>query len=176
MALHSPETLQSQLSQMSRSLIHFNARSLRKNIDAITNFISSVQHAFTFICISETWLSDADNGMSGFPSYQAEYCHRQTDSHGGAAIFLSQDVAYTRRCDLELNVTHCESMWIEVDRSFLNNEKNLRLGCIYRSPSSSLCDFLRRLSEVLSLLTFENKNVVIVGDVNINLLDTDSTS
>lgn len=73
-------------------------------------------------------------------------------------------------------MNHCKSVWVEVDRSFLNNEKNLILGCIYRSPSSSLCDFLRHLSKVLSELTFENKNVVIVGDVNINLLDTYSTS
>lgn len=135
MALLSHVDVKSRLTVNKRSLIHFNARSLRKNIDAITNFIASLQHAFTFICISETWLSEADNNLSGFPSYQAEYCHRPTDSHGGAAIFISQDVTYTRRFDLAVNVNHCESVWIEVDRSFLNhNNKNLILGCIYRSP------------------------------------------
>lgn len=71
------------LSTNKRSLIHFNARSVHKNIDAMNNFIASLLHAFTFICISETWITDADNNMNGFTSYQAEYCHCQTDNHGG---------------------------------------------------------------------------------------------
>lgn len=50
------------------------------------------------------------------------------------------------------------------------------LGCIYRSPSSSSSEFLASLDAVLCKLSLENKNVVIVGDININLLDTDSKS
>lgn len=48
------------------------------------------------------------------------------------------------------------------------------LGCIYRSPSSSDSEFLANLDAVFFKLSLENKNVVIVGDININLLDSDS--
>lgn len=171
----SPEEAKSRLSNHNRSLIHFNARSLRKNFDTINNFIASLSHSFTFICISETWLSDSDGNMCAFPSYQTEYCHRMSDSHGGTAIFISSDVPYMRRHDLSLNVSLCESVWIEVDRTFLShNNKNFILGCIYRSPSSSLTDFLLGLDVILNKLTAENKDVLLVGDININLLDTEA--
>lgn len=50
------------------SAIHFNAWSLRKHYDEIYNFLASLDHTFSLICISETWLSQADN-LFGFPSY-----------------------------------------------------------------------------------------------------------
>ena len=40
------------------SLIHFNARSLQKNFNDITNFLSLLKHSFSIIAISETWIFD----------------------------------------------------------------------------------------------------------------------
>lgn len=176
MSLLSPDELKNVLLGKNRSLIHFNARSLRKNYDAINNFIASLHHSFSVICISETWLCNADCNLYGFPSYQAEYCHRMSSIHGGAAIFISPEIKYSRRQDLSINVPQCETVWIEIDKSFFSEcHKNIVLGIIYRSPSSSTPDFVLGLASVFSKVSAENKCAVIVGDININLLDTTST-
>ena len=39
------------------SIIHFNARSLYKNFEDISIFLSSLKHSFTIIAVSETWIS-----------------------------------------------------------------------------------------------------------------------
>lgn len=175
MALFSPDQSKLALQRINRSLIHFNARSIRKNNDYISTFLRSLEHSFSFICLSETWLCNDDALLYGFPHYQSEFCHRPSSSHGGAAIFISQLISYSRRLDIAINVTHCESVFIELDKSFIEGaDKNFILGCIYRSPSSSVPEFLASLDAVFEKLSLENKNVVLVGDININLLDIDS--
>lgn len=155
--------------------IHFNARSLRKHYDEFHSVLSLAGHPFSIICISESWLKDSDKNLYCFPSYSAEYCHRTTSSYGGSAIFIFSDIGYRRRHDLSLNVADCESVWIELDKSaFGSDGRNTIFGSIYRSPSSSLPNFCNELSILLQSATSENKNIVVMGDININILDTNS--
>lgn len=97
------------------SAVHVNARSLRKHYNEFHTLFSSTTSPISVICVSETWLSESDKNLYGFPSYTAEYCHRRNSSHGGSAIFVLGSVTYKRRLDLSLNVPDCESVWIEVD-------------------------------------------------------------
>lgn len=154
------------------SAIHFNARSLRKNYDDILAQLSSLNHYFSFICISETWLSPDDANLFCFPNYTPEYNNRTTSNHGGAAIFVASNINYKRRNDLHLSVEKCESVWIELDEPSLPTEfcKTI-IGSIYRSPSSPVSTFCTELTKLLSSLATEKKSVVILGDMNINLSD-----
>lgn len=162
------------LSRAGFSAIHFNARSLKKHHAEISAQLQSFMHKFSAICLSETWLSDADRDLYGFPDYSSEYAHRAEAPYGGSAIFISKHLAYIRRNDLQINVPKCESVWIEFDDSFClpNSSKKTVLGSIYRSPSSNSSDFCLSFSLLLDKLSFENKNVLIMGDFNFNLLDT----
>lgn len=171
MAYIKAKDIQSFFTSSYHSLIHFNSRSLRKHYDEFHALISLATHPFPIICVSETWLSEDDKNLYCFPSYNSEYSHRVTSSHGGAAIFLLSCINYRRRTDLFLNVADCESVWIEVtDSDFVIDSKNVIIGSIYRSPCSSIPNFCLELENLLHSLSHENKTVIIVGDVNINLL------
>lgn len=62
-------------------------------------------------------------------------------------------------------------MWIEVtDTDIAIGSKNVIIGTIYRSPNSAIGNFCLELEKCLHSLSHENKTVIIVGDVNINLL------
>lgn len=175
MASLSPTNVRSLISDNNPCLVHLNARSLRRNHDNISSFLTSLSVPFSFICITETWLCQADTNMFGFPSYQSEYCHRSNDCHGGSAIFISDKIPYTRRRDISIPIAQCESVWIELDHSFLSvDSKKFVLGCIYRSPSSCSSEFMIHLDRIFNILAAENKHVLIVGDININLLDIDN--
>lgn len=154
------------------SAIHFNARSLKKHYDDILAQLSSVGHDFSFICLSETWLSPDDGNLFCFPNYVSEYNNRTTSNHGGAAIFIAPNINYKRRNDLTLSVEKCESVWIELDEPSLPAEFSKSIiGCIYRSPSSPVSTFCAELTKLLSTLALERKSVAILGDININLSD-----
>lgn len=157
------------------SIIHFNARSLHKRFDIIDGFLTSLSCSFSMIAITETWLSDDDKNLYCFHNFNSEYCNRITSNYGGAAIFVSSGIAYRRRHDLFFTVDNCESVWVEIDNCFLTGDnKNLIFGCVYRSPSSPISDFCTNLDHILHKISIENKNVVIMGDFNINLLDEGS--
>lgn len=72
----------------------------------------------------------------------------------------------------QVKAGHCESVWLEFEHSFLNRDnKKFILGCIYRSPSSPVSQFCANLQHSLNAISLENKNAIIMGDININLLD-----
>lgn len=154
------------------SAIHFNACSLKKNFDHIHTLLHRLKHHFSVLCFSETWLSSDDRNLYSFRDYHCEFANRTRDAHGGSAIFISKQLPYTRRTDIEISVAKCESVWIELEPvSTINNKKSV-FASIYRSPSSDAADFCNALAVVLDKLTFENKNVFVMGDININLLDS----
>ena len=45
------------------SIIHFNARSLIKLFNSITNYLYSLHHKFDIIVISETWLNEYNKDL-----------------------------------------------------------------------------------------------------------------
>lgn len=59
-------------------------------------------------------------------------------------------------------------------RSHLLIQKNCIIGAMYRSPTSSYTDCCNKLDCALHVLASEDKFVVLLGDVNINILDNNS--
>lgn len=131
-----------------------------------------MNHHFSIICFSETWLTSDDRDLYGLTGYDCEYDHRSGCSYGGSAIFVSKQLTYSRRTDLKINVPKCESVWVEIDPIDSSDLKKTVFGTVYRSPSSNASDFCEAFFLVLDKLSFESKNVFIMGDFNINLLDS----
>ena len=64
-----------------------------------------------------------------------------------------------------------ESTFVEIINK---NEKNMVSGCIYKHPKQTILDFLdNHLLPLLEKLSHENKEILIMGDFNINLLNYD---
>lgn len=159
------------------SLIHLNIRSLRKNYNSLIAFLSLINHNFSFICLSETWLSPDDRNLYALSGYNAEYCYRATPRGGGSAVFIKSSLSYKRRNDLAFSNMFCESVWIEFDKSvFSVDGRNTVLGCIYRSPASSQSEFCFQFDKLLHTITNENKNIIICGDINVNIIDPTNQS
>lgn len=168
--------LLSKSSSSHKSVIHFNTRSFPKNKDDVMNFLSLSAHTFSVICLSETWLSPSDDKLFTVNGYDAEYDHRKSDRHGGSAILISKQLSYKRRSDIAFNVDKVESVWIEFDRASFPSNKNTIIASIYRSPSSSYTHFCAQLDIILNRLNCENKNLIIVGDINIDITDITNSS
>ncbi|XP_065679802.1 uncharacterized protein LOC136094122 [Hydra vulgaris] len=125
------------------------------------------------IAISETRLNydktlRTDINLNG-------YVFEHTDSHsnkGGTLIYIKSELKYNLRSDLIIQEKkELESTFIEL---LLPSEKNIIVGCIYR-PCMNTNDFnITHMQTLLDKLSLENKNIVLLGDFNINLLKYDS--
>lgn len=153
------------------SAIHSNARILKKNSSQISTLLHCLNHHLSIIFFSETWLTCNDRDIYGFADHGCEYDHRSGIPYGDSAIFISKQLTYCRRNDLSINVPKCESVWIELDSIDSSKPKRTVFGAVDRSPSSNAVDFCDALLVVFDKLSFENQNVFIMGDFNINLLD-----
>ena len=73
--------------------------------------------------------------------------------------------------NLLTNYSLYESVFVEIMRP---HGKNIIVGCLYRPPDASLNDFNRSVEDILTAISFENKLSYIMGDFNINILNSHS--
>ena len=123
------------------------------------------------IGISESRLQTSKQHKTNIslPNYVYERTPTES-SKGGTLSYLDKNLKYKLRKDL--NIYHkgmIESTFVEIINK---NEKNMVAGCIYKHPKQTIPDFLdNRLLPLLEKLSNENKQILIMGDFNINLLN-----
>ena len=158
------------------SFFHTNIASLSKHFDELSSLFTNLNHSFDIIGISETKLSHnpvLNLNLSGY-----SFVHTPSDSNaGGVGLYISNSVVYKPRNDLSemlFSSKSLESIFIEI---FHKHRKNILVGCIYKHPHMDVGEFNSLyISPFLSKVSLENKNLILLGDFNINLLQSDSDS
>ena len=110
------------------SIIHINARSLRRKLDLLDSEVTDHK----VITTSETWLSaDIKNNEISIDGYHPPVRKdRSDDPHGGVAIYVKNSLICKERHDL--SISQLEAVWIETK---IGQDK-LLIGSFYRPPNS----------------------------------------
>ena len=149
------------------SILHCNIRSLPKNLSLLNDVLLMVKELPNIIAITETRLAEDSHHNIRIPGYIFLGVNSKT-SAGGVGIYISENINFTRRNYLDLALTEgVENCWIEIQRT---KQKNVVIGCIYRHPSQNRETFHEAIETKLNLLTDENCEVYIAGDINIDFL------
>ena len=156
------------------SLCHLNNRSIRKNLGSLEFTLENLQHEFSLIGITETWLKDDDCDLFAIQGYNVVKKHRQNRSGGGVALFIKDNIEYTIRSELSTFNDQLESVFIEINKDALTTDKNIIIGVIYRIPNINLIAFNTQIASVLEQLRLEKNLVYLMGDYNIDLLNAGS--
>ena len=158
------------------SLLHLNISSLPFHIDEFTNLLSELNSNFKIIGITETRLTTKKDPVNSIeiPNYNIEHTPTESDK-GGALLYISKEINYKTRDDLKIYKKKLlESKFIEV---LSGSNKNTIVGCIYKHRGLTTqefnCDFLQPLIDKLAT---ENKNIVLLGDFNVDLLHYESNN
>ncbi len=159
--------------QAELSLIHFNSRSLNKNIDQITDYLKTLNHKFEILAFSETWLNKnkVSPSLINLDGYNFIHDDRSHKRGGGVGLFISDKFNYTLRSDLKLpNSTEYDTLFIEID----TKPKSSIIAVLYRPPDSQFYPFIDHLSTTIDKINKEHKPAFICGDFNIDLLKIQS--
>ena len=156
------------------SLCHINIRSLKANMDDFENYFNMLKIKFSFIGVTKTWLNGATCDLYVLDDYELIERHRPNKIGGGIGFFVKTGVSSKYRDDLTIFCDHCESLFIEIDKSVFGSGRDLLIAVIYRPPNTEL--FTDVLKDVLEKVQLENKLLYLMGDYNINLLNVDSHS
>ena len=150
------------------SLLHLNARSLNKNFDALQILLSSLNFTFDVIAVTETWFNSSTNiDMYDLQEYSLISKCRTSKSGGGVALYLKNNLIYNILHDFTCSESNYEMMFIEIT----TKPKPIIVACIYRPPDSDISCFNEKMQNVLEMLESEQKDIYILGEFNINLLN-----
>ena len=156
------------------SLIHLNIRSAARNMSKFESYLSNLDHRFSIIALSENWLKDHNHSLYDMYGYQSEHRYRPLRGGGGVSLLVKSDIEYFVRNDLCLQNSSAESLFIEIDKSFIGKSQDAVVGVIYRPPDTDMTAFNDYLNSLLIKTKAEKKLLYILADFNINLLNADT--
>ena len=131
---------------------------MSKNFESFREFLDSLCFTFSAICLSETWITN----------YVSLHQTRKNHRGGWLYIFLLESLSYKVRDDLAVNSSAIECLCVEV---FNKNSKSIVLNLAYRPPNGDPNEIENHFKNILSKREITNKELVLVGDFNINVLD-----
>ena len=167
------KTLRQSRSKYGKNLVfaHVNVNSLREKCDYFRNLLCD--HLVDVLCITETKLSDddtiADLHIEGYKFHRKD----RSKKSGGIITWVRSDIPHYRDIDLEFRVddtTLIESMVINLTVK----KEQWYLLVTYKNPKVSDLMFVDTLTCFYNdLLTAASvKEIVMLGDININMLQT----
>jgi exonuclease III len=162
-------------------IFNTNARSLLKNFnqfEILLKQLSTQNFTFEILTFTETWLNSSLEHFINFENYTPIMKHKlPVKEGGGLAIFVKTDIQFRIRNDLSFPIekqNQFDGIFIELQPKN-RQTRPLVLGNIYRSPSfNNISDFSQNLSAIIEKLNNENKDIVIVGDLNVDLIKSNT--
>lgn len=143
------------------SLIFMNIRSLRTNFNSFMASIYNIIDKIKIIILVETNINDNENNFYVIPGFNSTFFNRPDKGGGGIAVYIKESIAYK-------NIS-TKTTAFEVLNITLKTKDEISLIAIYRPPSPNLNTFFEELEELLKTIK-KQRNVIMVGDINIDIL------
>ena len=109
------------------SVFHSNVISLDKNLNKVEEIFVDCKNRPSIIAISETGLNgDITSEQVSIDGYHEL---ERDDSHtikGGVGIYVTEQLDYDTRDDLQLKVENCEDLWLQVETGSCKNMQSFR--------------------------------------------------
>lgn len=153
------------------NLLQINTCSIKdmSRFDRFLHFIESLTVKLDIIVVGETWIQQETIGLYNIPGFRAHFSCRNGNG-GGLCVYVRNDL--THRVIEIIADDDFFSILIEVE---LNHRHSFKLSSIYRPPrGSSVEKLLNYLDGILS--KYSGSNLLVVGDVNVNMRRLSSTS
>ena len=150
----------------SLSFLHFNIRSHVLHFDSLESTIKRFNPEIDIIGLCETRLPKGFNAKK----IEIEGYHEFVATHsslacGGTGFYISKNIMFFRRHDLEFDIESCETTIIEIKSSL--NRKDTIVAVIYRHPHQNYESFFEKISFFVQKVS-SSYHVVILGDINID--------
>ena len=150
-------------------VFHQNVNGIYRKIDEIKIMFLETRNKIQIFGVTETHLSPSYNTCSvEIDGYDFIRKDRSNGKGGGVGCYIEKDLNWQRRTDLEKE--NIEAIWIEL---FVKNSSSILICIIYRPPDSSKylsSTFEEKLDDVLMTTAVEEKETIILGDINCDFL------
>lgn len=148
---------------LSLNIFYININRLKNKTERLEYLLHSLQQQIDVIILSETFLFQSECNFINLPNYYVFHNTRESRDGGGISVFVHNTI--------DFQLVHQE---VTLENEFViihSKSLNVTLICVYKPPHTSTSEFLI----ILDRITSKYKNLIIVGDCNLNLMnETDS--
>lgn len=148
------------------NIFHCNIRSLRSNFDELICYLSNLMFPFDIIVLSEIWIKLSETQFYKISGYNEFFQCRDSNKSGGVVIYVRNNLTNFINVPFVMKTGECVSIY--------SKSNDFQIIGMYRSHQYNPKEFLTEFEENLKSNKF--KNIYIIGDININILDTSSLS
>ncbi len=152
-------------------ITHWNVQCLTNKTDQLQKQVYEQRDQPDICGIIETWLSDKyDDSFVNMPSYHNPPQRKDGTkaAHQGIITYISNRYDYDRRYDLE--VSSIETIWIEIKPS---KSAYILVCTVYRPEEERMPEWNVKFMQEMESAYIENKEIILMGDFNIDLLRDD---
>lgn len=150
-------------------LYHSNIRSIVKNFDELQVLLYDLNMNFEIIALTETWMLKNYENFT-LEGYTTHYNHGSINQNDGAIAFVKNTLSHEVNTEA---IGEVKSLRIKVKMP--DTGEYFYVSVIYRPPSTRVETFVHDFGIYLRTHCNE-RNEIIVGDLNINILTEDDTS
>ena len=147
----------------------FHAQGRKANFESLLSSLASYP---SFIVLTETWNTTDNILLCNLEGYHVEHTFRVSSVGGGVSIFCLNEFKIEKLNELSLCNDFIETCTIQMD---IGTTSIIVIG-IYRPPSSPVDSFIEALESIICNQRLNNRLVLIAGDMNLNLSNTDNLS
>ena len=152
------------------TIICYNIRSFHSNHDSFFAALQSDSSYPEVLVFCETWFSE-DN-LVNIPNYNSFHTFRPDNRGGGVSVYVRDTLFSTCIIDLSFQNPTIETCSVQLT---INRIKYYIIG-IYRPHSDSVPNFIEALTLILNNPIIKDKNCILLGDLNINILNETQTN
>jgi hypothetical protein len=143
-------------------IVHQNIRSARKNFDNFLSHIIKNIDEIDVIVLTEIYIYQKELKFYNIEGFHLFAKPREFNRGGGIIIYVKNDLKIN---EINIELLSTESL-------ILNLNNCVNIVALYRPPSNCKKTFLDELKNKI-LKNKELNNTIIIGDININILDND---
>ena len=151
-----------------------NISPLPFHFDKLYALLSELDHSPDIIAISECCLKSSTKSIVkiNLENYCVEHTPTES-SNGGTLLHIKNDISYKVRNHLKIYKSkELELIFMEIINK---TSKNTIVGCIYKHPTISISEFNNTyIKDLLVKANSENREIMLMGDFNTNLLNYES--
>lgn len=159
------------------SVFHLNIRSLNSNVRSLCQFLQLITLKFDVIVLTEICAYNITYYNNILPGYRLFYRLPLNSKVGGVGMFIKScyDVQEVPQFNIAASDNNkVENMWLEVTDANANSK--IIIGGVYRHPNQNFTAFRDNLESTLDKLSSQSVPCIIAGDMNIDLVKSDSHS
>ena len=151
------------------STYFYNIDGNKTNFDEFAVNVKSITNEFCVIGLAETNIDPCNKDLYMLDGYSSCYESKKEgkDKGSGVALYIHNKFNYTELSNASSFSDNLESIFIEIT----NTPTPVIVGAVYRPPNGDSSMFLTELMNIMADLP-SNNNTFILGDFNMDLLDT----